>query len=153
MQGHLTWTNHELRLSMGIPYPDDFGVATDEQVATVLLPCSNHARPTPHAQYLVEATERADHLHGSCADSRVIISEKADNSISRSCQDHAAYILVDKMKRCNAGTTRIAIVELCQASSGCPIIDTATAFRLSFRSSMDRQNTYVIVSCSSVTTR
>ena len=66
---------------MGIPYPDDLRVSTDEQVATILFPCSDNAGTTFHVQNFVQTTEGADHLYWVAADIRIIITVQTNDPV------------------------------------------------------------------------
>lgn len=52
---------------MRVPYADDTGVSADQERSARLLPLSNNTAPAFDLENLIEAAERADHLHRAIA--------------------------------------------------------------------------------------
>lgn len=72
---------HHLRFRMGIPDSDDTGVPTNEKMSAILLPVRDQTSASLHTQYLVESTERADHLYGAGADIWIVVSVQSNDTI------------------------------------------------------------------------
>ena len=72
---------HDLALQMSVPHTDDVGVPADHQSTTVLLPVSDYPHPAPHLNYLVQATECADHLYRAIRQVRVVVPIQTNHPV------------------------------------------------------------------------
>ena len=66
---------------MGVPHTDNAGVPADHQSTTVLLPVGDHSCPALHLDYLVQATECADHLYGAIRQVRVVVPIQTNHPV------------------------------------------------------------------------
>lgn len=136
-------TDHDWHFGVCVPDSYNSRITTGQHNPTVLLPVEYHTGSTLQRNCFAESAERANHLYGTTAKVGVVIAVQAGNSIgytngcsemypsesgfkrTSSCEDNAADIFVDEVKRGDAAPFRVAIEELGKFLPMHPIIDTS----------------------------